>query len=289
MTDASAPRSPADAVPDLLVEKLALGELSATEARSVRERLGDAADGRLASLARSDEALLEEHPPSQVAADVQRRLARLEQQEERSRGAGWLVWAPVAAAAGLAVVWWMSGSTPSDDQPGAQPDVIAEATPPVVPDKLPVADGGPEQILLKGDPVLMIDRIEGGRPQRMATDAPVAAGDLLQVTYNAKGAQQGVVVSIDGAGVATLHYPEAETDSAKLDHGGPIPLTQSYELDDAPEFERFFFVTVDVVDPALDVARVMDAARTLASGDGARDGELTLPEGWRQQSTLLRK
>jgi len=289
MTDATAPRSSADAVPDLLVEKLALGELSATEVRDVRERLGDVADDRIAALARSDEALLEEYPPAQLAADVQRRLARLEDADERSRGRGWLVWAPVAAAAGLALVWWMNGSTPSDDAPGGQPDVIAEVTPTVVPDKLPAADGGPEQILLKGDPVLMIDRIESGRPQRMAADASVEAGDLLQVTYNAKGAQQGVVVSIDGAGVATLHYPESETGSPRLDHGGPRPLPESYELDDAPGFERFFFVTVDGVEPRLDVARVMEAARSLAGGDGARDGALELPEGWRQQSMLLRK
>ncbi len=288
MTDASTPRSP-DAVPDLLVEKLALGELSATEARDVRERLGDAAEDRLAALAESDQALLEEQPPARVAAEVERRLARLERDEERSRSPGWLVWAPVAAAAGIALVWWVNGSTPKSDPSGDQPDVIAEVTPPVVPDKLPVADDGPEQILLKGDPVLMIDRIENGRPQRMIADASVAAGDLLQVTYNAKGAEQGVVVSIDGAGVATLHYPEAETGSPQLDHGGPRPLTESYELDDAPGFERFFFVTVDVRDPKLDVARVMDAARTLASGDAARDGSLALPEGWRQQSTLLVK
>lgn len=154
----------------------------------------------------------------------------------------------------------------------------------------PAADGGePERILLKGAPVLMVDRVSDGRPERLATEATVSAGDQLQVKYNAKGAQQGVVVSIDGAGVATLHFPATETSDARLAHGGPIHLPESYEIDDAPGFERVFFVTVDVTEPKLDAARVMDAAHTLASGGNARDGELTLPEGWRQQSILLVK
>ncbi|MCA9707599.1 MAG: hypothetical protein KDK70_17230 [Myxococcales bacterium] len=289
MTDAPHP-APQARVPDLLVEQLALGELPPAQAQAVRERLGPAADERLSALRASDEALLREHPPHEVAAQLQRRLARLE--PERAPARSWLVWAPMAAAAGVALLWWIGRGDPIEAEHGATsgPPELAEAQPPQVPDaKLPVADGGPEQILLKGDPVLMIDRVVEGRPQRVADDATVAAGELLQVQYNAKGAQQGVIVSIDGAGVATLHFPASEGDDATLHHGGPVPLPQSYELDDAPGFERFFFVTVDATEPRLDATQVMDAARRLAQGGQAREGALALPEGWRQQSVLLRK
>jgi hypothetical protein len=273
--------------PDLMVEKLALGELAGEQAAALRRRLDEAGDERLAAIERSNAEILREHPPAEVAAAVRRRLARLEDETPARARPSWLMWAPMAAAAAVALMWWVGGNDPETGIRGgeADPVVIAKAEPPVVAD-----DGAtPEQIFIKGDPVLMIDRVQDGRPQRMADAARVAAGDLLQVGYNAKGAQQGVVVSIDGAGVATLHFPAAEADDPRLDHGGPIPLSASYELDDAPGFERFFFVTVDTREPRLDVAGVMEAARMLARGADARDGELALPQGWRQQSILLRK
>jgi hypothetical protein len=46
---------------------------------------------------------------------------------------------------------------------------------------------------------------------------------------------------------------------------------------------------VDGAEPKLDAAQVMEAARVLARGERARDGELALPQGCKQQSILLRK
>lgn len=292
-----------DQVPDLMLEKLALGELPEDRASTLRRRLEQDGDERLAAIERSNAEILQQHPPAEVAAAVHRRLARLDDEEARGRGpTGWLMWAPVAAAAGLLLVWSVGRDGATGSGGGADggadggsdgPVLIAEADP-----KVPHAEGGapqaeggaqPEQIFLKGDPVLSIDRVHDGRPQRMSHGGTVAAGELLQITYNAKGAQQGVVVSVDGAGVATLHFPTSELDDARLAHGGPIPLPASYELDDAPGFERFFFVTVDAGEPPLPVARVMEAARALATSDEAHDGALALPEGWRQQSIRLDK
>ena len=50
------------------------------------------------------------------------------------------------------------------------------------------------------------------------------------------------LVSIDGRGVATLHFPD-DVDPTALAHGGAMALDHSYELDDAPGFERFLRVT----------------------------------------------
>lgn len=290
MSDAEA-RADEGRVPDLMIEKLALGELPDARAGALRQRLGAEADERLAAIERSNAEILQEHPPGEVAAEVRRRLARQHAGAANARP-GWFSWAPVAVAAGVMLVWWVGRGV---DGPGGTPDsgpaVIAEADVEALPAKGPGADGGapPEQIFLKGDPVLAIDRVHDGRPQRLRERDAVTVGDRLQVTYNAKGAQQGVVVSIDGAGVATLHFPASETDDPRLAHGGPVPLPESYELDDAPGFERFFFVTVDVPQPRLPVAQVLEAARALASSDAAREGTLALPSEWRQQSILLRK
>lgn len=280
-------------IPDLKVEKLALDELPSAEAEALRSRLQAEGDGRLEAIAESNAQILREHPPAQVAAMIRRRLDRLDEEERPPARAGWMLWAPVAAAAGLALVWWVGRDESGGEGRGTP--VIAKADDPpasadsggavVVP---PVADEGPEQIFLKGDPQLLVDRIVELRPQTMSDRDSVTAGDRLQVSYRAAGNAQGVIVSIDGAGVATLHCPADETTSPRLDQGGRILLRESYELDDAPAFERFFFVTVAEDEPRLDVARVMDAARALAADDG-RAGELELPEGWRQQSLLLLK
>jgi hypothetical protein len=292
MSEADQAAGAGERVPDLMIEKLALDELPAGRAAALRQALGtERAQERLAAIERSNAEILREHPPAEVAAAVQRRLARLDEAEAPRRGpAGWLMWAPMAAVAAAVLLWWVG----RDGEPlGADgrdaPPVIAKAEPKVVPDAKDGVSQGPEQIYLKGDPRLMIDRMQDGRPTRMATGDAVGAGDLLQVAYLANGVQQGVVVSIDGAGVATLHFPASEQDSPALEQGGRVGLPESYELDAAPGFERFFFVTVDEAEPRLEVVRVLEAAQALARGGGAREAELALPEGWRQQSILLRK
>lgn len=291
MSEAERARAAAESerVPDLMIEKLALGELPEERAAALRKRLEERGDERLAGIERSNAEILREHPPGEVAAAVRRRLARLEEDAPRRTSAGWLAWAPVAAVAAVALVWWMArDGEPAGTGGRDAPPVIAKAGTEVSPTKV-AGDEGPEQIYLKGDPRLMIDRVQDGRATRMASGDAVAAGDLLQVGYLANGVQQGVVVSIDGAGVATLHFPASEAASPVLEQGGRVGLPESYELDAAPGFERFFFVTVDGVEPRLEPAKVMEAARGLAKGERAEDGELVLPRGWKQQSILLKK
>jgi hypothetical protein len=283
----------AERVPDLMLEKLALGELPEDRAAALRQRLGAEGEERLAAIERSNAEILREHPPGEVAAAVRQRLARLDGEAEaeasRRGSAGWLLWAPVMAGAAMALLWWVGRDGEPEGADGMRgAPVIAKAEAEVPPEKIGESPG-PEQIYLKGDPRLLIDRMQDGRPTRMVTGDAVAAGDLLQVGYLANGVQQGVVVSIDGAGVATLHFPASEGASPLLEQGGRVGLPESYELDAAPGFERFFFVTVDGAEPVLEPAKVMEAARALAGSERARDGELVLPQGWRQQSVLLRK
>ncbi len=280
-----------DPIPELMLEKLALGELSDSQSRAIRAQLDTEGDDRLAALEASNARILDEHPPARVAADIHRRLAQLEVEPmRRPAGGGWMVWAPVAAAAGLALVWWVTRDGEPTIPGGDGPDVIALADGPATPPtQRSPDDGAPERIYLKGDPRLMVDRIDEGRLARMDSTTQVASGDRLQLAYSAGDASQGVIVSIDGAGVATLHFPEIPGDATGLDHGGRISLRTSYELDQAPAFERFFFVTVDAERPALTTATVMDAARALAAGPHATDGALALPDTMRQQSLLLRK
>lgn len=289
----SAEPNPDARVPDLLVEKLALGELPEADANEIRRKLAEESGDRLAAIERSNAEALREHSPADVAAAVQRRVERLdkEEQAERDNRQSWWVWLPVAAAAGLAIVWW-SGRGDTDDS-NRSTNVIAKADKPEVDSSAHTAtpndDGGPEVVYLKGDPQLIVERVQENRSVRMANGDSVSAGDRLQVSYLAAGMERGVIVSIDGAGQSTLHFPWTVDAPTQLRQGGKIPLDSSYELDEAPSFERFFFVTIADDETSLNVADVMRAADRLATQQDAENAELDLPSGMRQQSVLLAK
>jgi hypothetical protein len=69
-------------------------------------------------------------------------------------------------------------------------------------------------------------------------------GDFLQLEYFAAGRPFGAILSVDGRGVVTVHLSEGPA-SAKLSGDAGQLLPFSYKLDDAPEYEIFYFVCSD--------------------------------------------
>ena len=257
-------------VPDLLVEKLVLGELSAAEAASVRERLGDEAEERITTIERSNEEILAQHSPGQMAAMVQKRLEGHQEGAGRTGRTWWYALPTLAAAAG--VLLWV-GTRGVEE---AATDTVGMES----------GEGdGPEVITLKGDARLVIQRRRGSEDVQVVDGDSVRAGDLLQVSYHAGGAAQGVIVSLDGAGVVTLHHPTSSEGATQLGAGGAVSLPNAYELDDAPGYERFFFVTGE----DLDVDAVMKAVDELGKSGQGQDGQLELSGDWAQSSVLLTK
>jgi len=148
----------------------------------------------------------------------------------------------------------------------------------------------PEHILVKGAPPsrLVVYRHESGGDRPLTDGAPAAQGDLLQLAYREKHAGFGLLLSIDGAGTVTLHWPDKpSTGAAPLETAGETRLPSAYQLDDAPAFERFFLVTAPRPFP---VATVVDAARALAARpQEARTSPLPLPGTFEQTSVALAK
>jgi len=98
-----------------------------------------------------------------------------------------------------------------------------------------------------------------------------------------------VIFSIDGRGTVTLHLPKEMGDATQLEDakGKARQLGFSYELDDAPTFESFFFVTAQ--DP-INVDGVLERANTLADDlTNAEKASLTLPQGMTAVDFLLKK
>ncbi|HEX6241470.1 MAG TPA: hypothetical protein VFZ61_11270, partial [Polyangiales bacterium] len=136
-------------------------------------------------------------------------------------------------------------------------------------------------------PSLRVYRKRPEAPELLPDGAQVSAGDVLQLGYLAPGMTHAVLLSIDGRGAVTLHFPrEGESGRIPAAQGEQL-LAASYELDDAPRFERFFLLTAPRVLRAADALR---AAEKLGRRREARgQAELDLPGDVVQSSVLLRK
>ncbi|MEM6734263.1 MAG: hypothetical protein AAF658_22050, partial [Myxococcota bacterium] len=218
--------------PQLIVERVATGELPASE-------LGPDREPALRALAESDAEILARYRPEEMAPAIQRRLARLrEHGSEESTSISWwkrlALGAPLAAAAMLLMSVVPMGPHPHSDE------------------------------RVKGDAQLVLQRpTQGGGRELLNGESIVHPGERIQVGYRfsmtTNERRYGVIVSLDGGGATTFHLPE-KGQAVELGANTLVALPHSFTLDAAPQFERFFFVT-GPAPFALDT--VVGAARAL--------------------------
>jgi hypothetical protein len=224
-----------DRVPDWLLERLAAGELPSKQADELRATLrAQGEESRLAELIASNAEILAALPADRVVREVERRAFRTTVKSRRPLFA--FTMAAATCAAGLAVFIAVRDHG-SGDVGG------------------PIVDNGPvETIGIRGDH-LVIHRKTSTGFELVKDGAVVRRGDTLQLSYQAEGKRFGVIASVDGRGTVTLHLPETPGPAATLEPG-LRNLAHAYELDDAPGFERFVFVTSDA---RFDTAAVASA------------------------------
>jgi hypothetical protein len=251
---------PPPAIGDWQLERYRLGELPAGELDTLRTALaagGDLAE-RLARLDVSEAEILAQHPPSVISASIRARAASGAAGRPRPAGgprrlALALACGLVLAAAGVLLV------------PGRVPDATVDTT------------------RVKGlAPRLFVYRKAPTGAEELAAGAAARENDVVQLAYQAAGRHFGAIVSIDGRGVVTRHLPAAGTLASPLKTGPPFALPEAYRLDDAPGFERFYFVTADQ-------PFAVDLVLTAASHSAGAEGRLALPAGLDQYSFALRK
>ena len=260
--------------PDWLLERIALGELPPEELAAARARLAQEPDGeaRLAALEAENRAILAKLPPGAVAREVESRAAgarrveaaRGEPRPFYRRTSAFILASALAAVVLLVLVRpepWATGN--GMDMPG------------------------PEVTRAKGLlPQLLVHRQAAAEPERLADGAAAAAGDVVQVSYVAAGHPYGVILSVDGRGAVTLHAPASGAQAVPLAPSGTHALPRAYELDDAPAFERFIFITSDT---PFALEEVLAAARAVAASPDARTAPLALPAGFSQVFFTLEK
>ncbi len=158
-----------------------------------------------------------------------------------------------------------------------------------------VKDGsGPGSTRIKGEESLdftktqiLIYKKSGAEIKLLNDGDQVQAGDLLQLGYIPAGKSHGVIFSIDGKGAVTLHQPKSKSGSSRLKQGNKSLLAAAYELDDAPDFERFFFVTALT---EIEVQSILRQAQGLAASPASvKTANLDLPGSYNQFTILLKK
>ena len=207
--------------PEWLLERIALGELPEADLATAKAQLLAEPDGaaRLQALQQSDQALQQDYPVRQMVAGIRERQ-RVHSQSRPLWARPWAL-ALAAPVAAFGLLLWVA--LPS------QEDV--------------------EITREKGSQThLNVYRQAQAGTQRLLDGDLAAAGDVLQLRYQASHARFGAIYSVDGRGAWTRHWPSASVASStalRLTQTGEIALPQAYELDDAPDFERFFLLSGD--------------------------------------------
>ncbi|MEL6183430.1 MAG: ActD-like protein [Myxococcota bacterium] len=240
-----------------LIERVALGERDPSE-------LTEAERVHLGRLEADNAALLARHPPSAVAAEVARR-ARVEDVRAMRRRRPILWAAPVlVGAAGLSLMVGLRD--PADG---------GHAAPPALRDS----------VRMKGQALLLHRKTSAGS-ELLRDGGRASAGDRVQLGFRLDAARHIVLLSVDGRGVVTLHLPDSRAQLAPRFEAGTASVPFSYELDDAPHFERFFLVAAP---ETFSVSDAVDAAESLARQPESDAASLELPAGLSQLDLTLRK
>jgi hypothetical protein len=231
--------------PDWWLERVVLGEVPGVD----RNQLTEDEKIRYDGLVESNRQILEHFPPVGVAEEVMRRT-RLAARRTRRRRGMWVAGLASAATAAAVVAVDLTGDSEGPERSKG----VAPAT--------------------AGGVALVVHRKTRTGAERLEAGDRIDEGDLLQISYGPGRGGHGAVVSLDGRGVVTLHWPESDAGVLPELRPEGATLGKSYQLDDAPAFERFLLVQCS---EALPVERVIRAARRL-SLDAARTGGLDLPE-----------
>jgi hypothetical protein len=254
-------------IPRWKLERFVLGELPEKERAAIERRIGECPETARAveEIRRSDVELRRRLPADEILPEILKAEAgereRTAPAPPRRRFLKFLIPAAplVAAATFLLVV--MLRETPENRIKGGSTD--------------------------SGQAKLEVYRKAGPSVEMLEAGDAVRAGDLLQIAYFPAGKPFGVIASLDGRGAVTLHFPDSETDSTRLAVGPRVKLETSYELDDAPEYECFYFITAAAEIDIRGALSRISASERVRSGSGER--RLDLPPDWNLFAVCFRK
>ncbi len=196
-----------DRVQYLLLERYRLGEISESERQSVEHKLSELPEWRKAldEIEAFDAEFARDYPAEKMLAEI----VKLEKKRKNRFRRAVAFFAPMAAVFLFGIFLFI----PSYRTKGLTPSLTVYQ--------------------------------KTGRVLRLTDGHTNVQGDVLQIAYIAGGRKYGMIFSIDGNGAVNYHLPVGKAYPVKLKARGEHVLPQAYQLDDAPDFERFFFLSSD--------------------------------------------
>lgn len=149
--------------------------------------------------------------------------------------------------------------------------------------------GSDEGIRIKGlESKLILYKMKGKNIEELKNNDTARRGDIIQVGYVATGVYRyGVILSIDGRGAVTLHYPAGNSPGTELSLNKKTLLSRSYELDDSPYFERFILI---LSREPIDTGMLIEKTKKLAiSRDTSLTGSVKPAEDDTEISIIIKK
>ncbi|MEW5817815.1 MAG: hypothetical protein AB1798_20780 [Spirochaetota bacterium] len=235
-------------IPDIIVEQFILDELPGEKTEGLRNNPDF--DRQVDRIKKSSEEILKHHSYEQFAVKILERLNRLKE-EKRAWWRNFFVTRalPMGVLSTAVILIVIGIISPAFYKITNSPTVSSEST-----------------RIKAVKPNLLIYRDNNGKTELLKDSSIVRKNDRLQLAYNAAGWKYGVIFSFDGRGTVTLHFPEDVSNSSLLTTRGEVILPYSYRLDDAPGFEKFYFITADTEIP---VKKLLDDVK--AEGERAID------------------
>ncbi|MES0490243.1 MAG: hypothetical protein ABUK01_09635 [Leptospirales bacterium] len=266
------------------LERYIAGEVSPNERIKIEELLlkSDALKNQLKKLKQSNIDILQKYPPEKMAALLkqrsQRGLSRNYNEpvkfKKRKFNSGLLVPAFGLFIAGLFLYQFLPRAYYQDAT--LETDETFEVYTPT--------DGN----RIKGvETKLLAYTRNGSHVDQLTPQSTLHEGENLQLAYFTSSPGYGVIFSVDGRGEITLHFPSTKKAEQKLQSGKNIYLEFSYELDDAPEFEKFFFLQSE---KEIDTEELLKLIKKVATrGENIKSKNFKVPGQYKQTTFMILK
>lgn len=281
---------PPKPVPTVILERFRRGELPPDAMRKLQARCEHDADMRaaLAALAVSDAEILSVLPP-EIFLQQLRQREKLAQAAERMKSpaheATHLSQALTSPRLKPRPAWLRPAFSLALATLLAAPAAIIYLRQPVGLPFTGTQTKQPSERLKGLEPKLVLFRkaLQGAEP--LHPGDPVGPGAILRIGYQAAGLRYGAILSCDGNGQVTVHFPVQGEQAATLEAGESL-LPTAYELDAAPEYERFFLVTADTPFTLAPLRQTLARDRDLTQLQAAHPSLRTARFDLRKESSL---
>jgi hypothetical protein len=170
-----------------------------------------------------------------------------------------------SANPGIATPGAATSSSPADESSSRPEDRIAAST--RTDASVSSGESRPETRLKGTGPALALFRKTATGSEPLPPGSRARAGDVIRIGYRAGGQTFGAIFSVDGNGSVTRHWPATGEKASTLEPGEHL-LPGAFELDAAPDYERFFLVTGERAFDLKPLLEALHAGKTPSTPSG---------------------